>query len=373
MRPASEFDEVLAEKTRETLGLWRYAPQMKDGEPVETTLQWTIQFSARDKTDEEQYESVNLEWRRHATSESTTADLQRKLMSMKLEQRAVHLKEQAEIALGHMNEESTHAINSYRFALYSDVPKTEGAQAASQNLEATFNIVQDILGPGVAPQYEPYRVVALMYARRSGFEKLKRDIRGIEWAAGFYYPAGLLAFHAQMPSGESLVSVLVHESTHAYLDRYVSRPGVVLPRWLHEGFAEYMGNSKIRKGQLIPGRTRKGELYRGPWGSHWGAASHRYGVLDLKKAVRKRSAIRLEQLIVADPEVFYGEQRSMLYTMAWLLVHFLRHGEDNWATERFPDLVLYLAEGYPVHDVFTRIYGDPAELEEEFYEYVLSF
>jgi len=54
-------------------------------------------------------------------------------------------------------------------------------------------------------------------------------------------------------------------------------------------------------------------------------------------------------------------------------VHFLRHGEDSWADERFPELLLYVAEGYPSDEVVRRIYGDLDALEARFDEYVRRF
>lgn len=40
----------------------------------------------------------------------------------------------------------------------------------------------------------------------------------------------------------------------------------------------------------------------------------------------------------ADRETFNGSEMSRVCARSWMLVSFLQHGEDGWATERFPPL-----------------------------------
>ena len=54
----------------------------------------------------------------------------------------------------------------------------------------------------------------------------------------------------------------------------------------------------------------------------------------------------LAALLDAGPDIFYGDQRSVYYSTGWLLVHFLRHGEEGWGDDLFPELLLYAVEGY---------------------------
>jgi hypothetical protein len=177
-----------------------------------------------------------------------------------------------------------------------------------------------------------------------------------------------------MPSNEALLSIMLHETTHAYVDRFIARPGVHMPRWLGEGFAEYVGNSRIKKGELIPGKMVRSERYQTDVGAFFGTSSRRMNVDAVKKAMRKGSAPTLMELVSADRGTFYSdEMRSLSYPMAWLLVHFLRHGGDDWAETRFSSLMLYVAEGYPANEVLNQVYGDSDALEREFREYVLSF
>ena len=82
----------------------------------------------------------------------------------------------------------------------------------------------------------------------------------------------------------------------------------------------------------------------------------------------------VQEMFSADARTFYGERRAFHYAVSWLLVHFLRHGREHWADERFPAFTLYVAEGYPPTESFEAVYGaPPAAFEEEFRRYVNRF
>ncbi len=181
-----------------------------------------------------------------------------------------------------------------------------------------------------------------------------------------------LGYRDQMEQIE-IRSIMLHEATHAYLDRYVARPGAAIPRWLGEGLADYVGNSEIRDKHLVPGRTRKTEIYRGPWGAVRAKSTARFGVEDLKKAIRDGSALTVSDLLQAGPDRFYGDKHSMFYAMSWVFVHFLRHGRPEWTEETFPSLLFYVAEGYPAADVLRALYGTPEALQPEFERYAKKF
>ena len=78
-------------------------------------------------------------------------------------------------------------------------------------------------------------------------------------------------------------------------------------------------------------------------------------------------------MLEASPEIFYGEDRALFYASSWLLVHYLSDGGTGWSTDRFPQLLLYLAEGYPPGAAFRTLYGDPEAADAAFRQYVKSF
>ncbi len=133
---------------------------------------------------------------------------------------------------------------------------------------------------------------------------------------------------------------LLHESAHAFIDVRVARPGVGLPRWLHEGLATDVG---LGAAWDEPGRSGGRDL---PWGAH---------------------RLKLADLIGSTAATFHGDLWAQYYGDSWRAVRFLRHGGDGWAAERFPRLILYLAEGYGFQESFRAAYGvEPGDLEDAF-------
>ena len=78
-------------------------------------------------------------------------------------------------------------------------------------------------------------------------------------------------------------------------------------------------------------------------------------------------------MLDASPEIFYGERSRLFYASAWLLVHYLRDGSPEGAANRFPQLLLYLAEGYPQLAAFRAVYGAVDSADAEFRSYVKQF
>ncbi|MBZ0089145.1 MAG: hypothetical protein K8H90_02075, partial [Thermoanaerobaculia bacterium] len=260
-----------------------------------------------------------------------------------------------------------------RVVARSDAESERTATAVAGNVEAIFATLARELLPGFVQQPERIKLQVVAYRSRASYAALMREMPEYEWSAGFYSPAGLIAFHLEQPSDEAATALLLHEAAHAFLDRYVVRRGVALPRWFGEGLAQYVGNSEVRDGRLVPGQKARGryELWRGQHVRVDSEAS--LEAAQLQRALRKGEGPGVARLLGATPETFYGAGRELYYGSAWLFVHYLRHGAPDWATTRFPQLVLYLAEGYPDDVAVRQLYGDPDALEAAFRAYAKSF
>ena len=152
-----------------------------------------------------------------------------------------------------------------------------------------------------------------MYAKRGSFDRLKAELGALEWSDGFYDPAGLFAFHLEVASMESLLGIMMHEATHAYVDRYLVQPGSYLPRWLGEGFAEYVGNSEIRKGKLIPGRTAKDKFVLIPgYGAVRAKSIPRMSLADVKRKIRDGEGTEHRAADRRGPQCFLWREASAL-------------------------------------------------------------
>lgn len=363
--PSTEYDEVFREVVLTTVGGWRYAPAREDGEPVEATLEWTVQFLPRTaRTPAAGPGAIDP-----VVDEGRLA----RVFTLSRERQAERLKNYASLAERHLVSERRQRVETPRFVLISDAPDAATASTLASNLEAVFGLLDETLRAGVEPQPAHYKMVVYVYARRASFNGLAGELTSSEWANGLYVPPGLFAFHLEVPTVETLLTLLVHETVHSYADQHLVRPGYRLPPWLSEGLAEYFSRSEIQKGRLVPGQIREGryvldQIRNGPYRQTTAAGC---SLRQAKQAVRKGEAWDVETLVGAETDTFWGEEAGLHYALSWLLVHFLRHGEEGWAEEEFPTLLLYAAEGYPAEAAIEAVYGrSPAELGAEFERYL---
>jgi hypothetical protein len=365
--PASEQDDLFRRRLVETLSQWRFAPAIRDGVPQPSTLDWRVRFAARPQQAGAQVDVAaplpggDAEQRRSA------------VLALPQEQRRKLLEAQARIALGALDARRRHEAASPRFVVHSDADDPKVASTVAGNLEAIFNVLSQELLAGISLQPEPYKVQVFVYRDRARYHALLQEMPTYEWSSGFYSPAGMIAMHLEQTSSDAVLALLMHEATHAFLDRHVVRPGVALPRWLGEGFADYIGNSQVKDGRLLPGRTlsRKLEMQSGAVvGVRTTAAAQ---LEEARRALRGGKGLGVRAMLDASPRTFYGDESLLYYASSWLLVHYLRDGEPGWAAERFPRLLLYLAEGYPQTAAFRTVYGSPEAADAAFRQYVKSF
>ncbi len=365
IEPSTPFDAAFERAAREALLEWRYAPALEDGLPVPKTLRWTYQFG---ELPGEAGDFHRGPWWLLDDPE----DLLRRVWAMPDEMRRRKLDEEARKAEAFLHRPNRRRADSPRFVVVSDSDEASVAEAVAGNLEATFNVLDDLLA--IAPEPERYKVVVYVYRSRSSFAGLMESIEDYEWVDGYYHPLGLIALHLEMATGEAVLGMLLHEATHAYLDRHVTRPGIPFPRWLNEGFAEYVDNSDIRKGTLVPGRVPRGRFRLAVGRLVRETPGSTLSLADVKRTIRQGNGLSLEQILAAGPDVFYGEKRGLYYPTSWLLVHFLRHGAPSWAEREFRDLVLYIAEGYAAREAIETVYRAPlSALDGEFVRYLETF
>lgn len=365
--PSTDQDELFRARLVDTLSLWRFAPATRDGKPEASVLDWRVRFPARPQ----QATSVI-----DASAPLPGGDAEQRrsaVLALSQEQRRRLLAAQARIATGALDAKRRYEASSPRFVVHCDADDRKVAATVAGNLEAIFNVLAQELLSGISLQPEPYKVEVFVYRDHTGFEALLREMPVYEWSAGFYSPAGLIALHLEQPSSDAVVSLLLHEATHAFLDRHVVRPGVAMPRWLGEGFADYVGNSQVKGGHLLPGKTlaRKFEMQRGIVLNVQTAAGA--SLEEARRALRAGRGLGVRAMLEASPEIFYGEASSLYYASSWLLVHYLHDGAEGWARQRFPQLLLYLAEGYPQMAAFRSVYGPPESADAAFLEYVKAF
>jgi hypothetical protein len=368
IEPSTEHDARFLAVLVETLSQWRYAPQRRDGVPEATSLEWRVRFPARAESGQGAARPLGAR-----PGDGDPEAKRSRVLALPEAQRIALLDAELRTAQGLLEPARARAAETPRVVARSDTESERTATAVAGNVEAIFATLARELLPGFVQQPERIKLQVVAYRSRASYAALLREMPEYEWSGGFYSPAGLIAFHLEQPSDEAATAVLLHETAHAFLDRYIVRRGVALPRWFDEGWAQYVGNSELRDGRLVPGQKARGryELWRG---RHVridsGAALE---AAQLQRALRMGEGPGVARLLEATPETFYGAGRDLHYGSAWLFVHYLRHGAPDWATTRFPQLVLYLAEGYPGEAAVRQLYGDPDALESAFRAYAKSF
>jgi hypothetical protein len=365
--PASEYDEFFRKGLVGTILQWRFAPATEDGKAVPSTLDWRVRFPAKPANATEVIDVT-------APLVGSDADVRRStVLALPHEQRRKLLAAQTARGLRFLDPKRKQDAASPRFAVHSDADDPQVAATVANNLEAIFDTLALELLPGISLQTEPYKLQVIVYRDRASYEALRHEMPVYEWSPGFYSPAGMIAFHLEQPSNDRLMSLLLHEATHAFLDRHVVRPGVAMPRWIDEGFADYVGNSRIKDGRIQPGKTlaRTFEMHRA--GVHAVRTVAGGRLEEAKRALREGKGLGVRTMLAGSPKTFYGERASLYYASSWLLVHYLRDGGAGWAQERFPRLLLYLAEGYPQAAAFRSVYGPLEAADDAFRAYVKSF
>jgi len=366
VRPSSELDFLFEEVVVSAVSTWRYAPRIEGGLPVSTTLRWTQSLfvpeldSSRRMSDRDWWDAVlGLE-----------ASQGRRFLSMPLEDRRKLLEEQVRAGLGLLGPEGSKRTVTENVVVHTDAGQ-ETDRVVAHNVEAAYGLLWSVLGRGIPLEPEELKLQVLVFSDAASYRQFQaRAFTSETLLAGFYSHLGLVAFHLEVGSPDDALAVLLHETTHAFVDRHLVRAGVTLPVWLAEGLAEYIGNSEVKKGELVPGRIRRTPSRR--YAMDEGRVVTRYGgvgtaltLADIRRAARKGEALTLAEMVDADQETFYGEAQRFYYAASGLLVHFLRHGRPEWETEAFPAFLLYVAEGFPPSAALEAAYGTTAEALEE--------
>ena len=371
VEPSTEWDEVFRSSTTEQLSGWRYSPATEDGEAVATPLSFKIQFRALSDRAAAQVTGFLPTYQTQ-----DPASLRENIFALPEVLRRELLERQIELGIAHLTEGKVERFDTPRFRVFTDSGDPQIAETVATNLEASFNALDELFGRGIERKEEPLKIVVFLYDHSESFRSFGTALQHPPPGNGFYSGSGLIAFNREVAHSSHLMSLLLHEATHAYVDRFLTRRGVRLPYWFNEGVAEYVGTSRVKKGELIPGKVLE-QTYAV---NHLpGGGVHRVQTVAGVRVRQGRQALKNESmslaaLLDAGPDIFYGDQRSVYYSTGWLLVHFLRHGEESWGDDLFPELLLYAVEGYPLREAVETVYGRSIEdLEEPFGRYVRRF
>ncbi len=373
IEPSSPLDAAFEREVVGALTRWRFAPALRDGSPSEVTLDWRLQFRATPEPDRAGGMAIPQLDQLLVAGAPPEARLLRRY-TLPLDRQRLFLDSLTERALAELDPGRRRTVASPLFRLVTDHPNPEADTIVLANLNAAFHATALLLEPTIPLDRRelPFRVA--LFAGREPYRRFVEAVDGVVETSGLFVPPGLIAFHTDQPGADTLLGLMIHEAAHAFLYGFVVRPGHALPRWLEEGFASYLGNSRVRDGRLEPGARLRTQLYATPTRVFRGRSTTQLTVDAIRRRVRKGTGLAVADVLAATADVFYGEDISLYYGQSWILVHFLRHGEPTWASDHFPRFMLYAAEGYPAADVIREVYGLEGEaLEARYREYVAGF
>lgn len=175
------------------------------------------------------------------------------------------------------------------------------------------------------------------------------------------------------PAG--LADSLVHEAAHQLVDQEIFAGSGRMSSWLSEGLASYFGYTyRDKKGEFQAGRIggkSTALLKETPVGASNEGAQR---VKELRSALKKLpddNAFLHELLDAVQPSKFYSGDLILNYSGAWMVVHFLLHGEDGRYADGFVRYIQAEVEGRAGPEVLYDALGTTAgELQDAFVAYV---
>ncbi len=372
IEPSSEFDELLRFHVERNVGRWRYGPARDEqGNAIASTLSWRMKFQSPEE-------------RRNAPARGrfdpqldvlvSAGALPTPMRQPNLLDQAAVLNRTIEIAEMYIDREHRRRLQTNRFILISDAKEASTVEVLSGNMEAVFQILHDLFDPHIEPLPARFKTVVYLFSGKDNLRRLQEELGGRLPGGGFYHSPGLLAFHQEVQHFDQLLHTMLHEAFHAFSDTYLTGPGTDLPRWAEEGMAEYFGNSKIERGQLVPGEMDLGRytIAHGRSGPVRLQSLTTWNLDEARSTLRNGEAPSIAELMEATADTFYGERARHYYGFSWLLTHFLQHGTKAWETDQaFAKMLLYLAEGYTGRDALEAVFQTtPEEIQLEFEGYV---
>lgn len=211
----------------------------------------------------------------------------------------------------------THQVESAHYLVKSNIDAATCRQAADV-LERAHQLYQSFLGAPRRAAKERYRV--FLFQGQRGYDRFCGDILGERdtHTAGLY-SAGLRQLLIwNLPDRAAMLRTVRHEGLHQYLDSVLPDS----PAWLDEGLAEYF--ERVADSKVDP-------------------TGARHDRADYRRTLVTAGLLPLDRFLAMPRKVFY-RRGARAYAQAWAVVHFLRHGPEQYRRV-IPSLLRALSEG----------------------------
>jgi len=231
----------------------------------------------------------------------------------------------------------------YRIASTADPQVTQRVAEAVETLRQAYVTLLPVNVARTAP------MSLVLYRSR---EELHRFVAAPSWAEAIYRQPDC---HAYPGEGTNPYHWMLHEAVHQLL---VEGSGYRPARWANEGFAAYLGASRI-----VDGRLRPGTVSDAAYPIWWLRQYRLSGVFDAD--VEAGQLLPLAELIDSDAADVAGAI-NLHYVHYWSFVHFLMHGE----TGRYREGFLQLLATAGTRSDFERLIGPLPEIQAKWYGHV---
>ena len=216
----------------------------------------------------------------------------------------------------HFQWENRWQLETKHFAIQANITKAD-LDYYSGLVEAFYEHFTRSFKIKLTARERKAKLPVFLYRQREEYWKHYQEDTGGEGehTSGYFVPVPgheKLVLHARPGTREETKDVLLHEGTHYIL--HLANPQVLLPRWVHEGCAEYFGASSVEGSDFKPGLVQDGRL------------------LHFQEMIRTNKIIPFDDLFRAGNRVTEGaatEFKGEHYAQAWTFVHFLMHYKDG--------------------------------------------
>jgi hypothetical protein len=224
-------------------------------------------------------------------------------------------------------------------------------------------------------ELEPYDKQARIFLFYS-YHKYNKLIGG-DWSRQVLRPKGhygslfdAVVMHTDSDRPGGLPNTLVHESAHQLIDQLLYGGTVRPSLWIAEGMASYYENTFMTAEGVFEAGVIGGKQISCLRGTKDKAVSDARPRIRMAREAFDVAASEDKQLMLMivsadDPSEFYGGNVLANYDLAWLLVHFLLHGDDGAHASAFARYLQLEAAGQGGVEAFFSETGlSPDELDQ---------
>jgi len=256
----------------------------------------------RDESEKQRVESGQVRWEGRWVPKEQA----QKLRDRELEQERRQREEDDQ----HSPWENRWQVETAHFKIDSNLPKSE-LDFYKQLLEDYYGHFTKEFKIRLTQRERKRKLPVLLYRDHEQYwKKYKEDNeREGEHTLGYFIPvpgSEKLVLFARPGSRAEALPVLFHEGTHYIL--HLANQRVLLPRWVHEGCAEYYAAAIHQGSKFVPGQVQDGRL------------------LHFQEMIQANQFIPFDKLIRAGNPGPKDEQiafEAPHYAQAWTFVHFL--------------------------------------------------